>query len=93
MPVKYIQNISKKYNIPVNDLEQYWNEAKNKIKGKNDWGLVVQIFKNILKSKYNINENIKLDFDEFKEIIEEFETQENIPTKQTYNKNIKDKYK
>ena len=92
MPVSYIQKLSKKHNIPVNDLESIWNMAKYSVKDHNNWGAVTNIFKNMINKKYNINEKSSLSFDEFRELYEEFEEQIEIPTKEIQDKNLESHY-
>ena len=93
MPNNYIKNLSTKYNVSVNALEDVWSDAKNKVENQNDknyWPKVVHVFKNMIKSKYNINEN--LDFHNFINLTNEnYEEQEEMPTKKLQQDNIKDK--
>lgn len=93
MPTSYIKRISNDHNISINQLEKDWEEAKTNIdKDSNGyWPKVVSVFKNIINSKYNINENIS--FKDFQNLTNEnYEEQEEIPTKSIQQQNVKDKY-
>ena len=63
MPNNYIQSLSKKHNISTNSLESLWDKAKKQAKKqdrKDDYAYIMGIFKNMIKGKYGIKENINV---------------------------------
>ena len=93
MPNAYIERISKDHNISVEQLEKYWVKAKYIVDTDTDgyWPKVVSVFKSILKSKHNIDENVS--FKDFNNLTNEnYDEQEEMPSKHMQQLNIKDKY-
>ena len=59
MPTNYIKSLSEKHKIGIKQLETLWEIAKNSSKNKNNFGLITNIFKNMINKKFNLNESKK----------------------------------
>ena len=58
MPSNLVKSIAKKHDIKIDDLEADWTEAKDAAADEGheeNWPYVMQIFKKIVKGKYNID--------------------------------------
>ena len=61
MPNNYIQSLSKKHNVSVDQLEKIWDDSKKaaeKEGHKDDYDYITAIFKKMIKGKFGINENL-----------------------------------
>jgi len=71
MPNSYIQKLSDKYDITIDKLESYWEEAKKTVGDQYDdnesakYGTIVKVFKAILNKNENLHESAKLNIDDF----------------------------
>lgn len=90
MPNNYINDLSTKYGISRNNLEKDWSEAEKAVDkskyGDNYYAVVTSIFKKMINSHYNLNENVfsNLNFKQFylyEDTINHYEIEE-MPTKE-----------
>lgn len=59
MPNNYINKLSQKYNISVEKLEKHWKDSKDSVKNKENFGLIVKIFKSKINKYLGTNEFLK----------------------------------
>jgi len=80
MPQAYLDELSKKYNKPVSELEPYWNEAKKAAGESYDekddkfWATTTEIFKNKVNKHMGLKEMNKYE-NILNEILEKKEVQ------------------
>lgn len=71
MAINYVKRLAKEHDVPISELEKYWKEAVETVKGEYEenspkfWGTVVIIFKAKIKKYLDISEGFYLTFKEY----------------------------